>query len=77
MKIWSDMHLREFKFWSGGKDTVDDLYEEELDALEEIIEEMYPEGMSDYELNQIFWFDRDWIAEKLGYEKYEELMWRK
>ena len=27
MKIWSEDSIRNFNFWSGGRDTVDDLYD--------------------------------------------------
>ena len=41
-------------------------YKEEYD-------ELYAE-MEDVELNDFFWFERDTIAEWLGYEDYDELM---
>lgn len=30
--------------------------------------------MSDTEINDIFWFEEDFIAETLGYNDFEELM---
>lgn len=77
MKITSEISLRNFEFWSGAKDTVKYLTLEELDTLEFIIEEMYFESESevtDTTINDIFWFEDDWIAEMLGYENWESLL---
>ena len=35
---------------------------------------MYPDGCSETDVNDIFWFERDWIAEALGYSDYDELL---
>ena len=74
MKIWSDDSIRNFKFWSGGRDTVNDLTWEDFDILEPLIEEMFGGEVEDVDLNDFFWFERDTIASWLGYEDYEELM---
>lgn len=75
MKITSEISLRNFEFWSGAKDTVKYLTLEELDTLEFIIEDMYFESeISDTTINDIFWFEDDWIAEMLGYENWESLL---
>ena len=74
MKIWSDDSIRNFNFWSGGRDTVNDLTWEDFDILEPLIEEMFGGEVEDVDLNDFFWFERDTIASWLGYEDYEELM---
>ena len=76
MKVYREISLSEFKFWAGGKDTVEDLTNSELEQIEQILEHIYPEGLSEGELNDIFWFERDLIAEWLGYENFEEIMGR-
>ena len=76
MKIYREMPLTEFEFWAGGKDTVEELTDSELEQIEQILEEIYPEGMSEFEVNDIFWFERDLIAEWLGYEDFDEIMRR-
>ena len=61
------------ELWSGGRDTLDDLTDEQIDTVLDILES---EG-EDYtltELNDFFWFERDTIAEWLGYSDYEDLM---
>ena len=74
MKIWSEDSIRNFNFWSGGRDTVDDLYDSDFDIIEPILEEMFEGEVEDVDLNDFFWFERDTIASWLGYENYEELM---
>ena len=74
MKIWSDDSIRNFKFWSGARDTVDDLFNSDFDILEPMLEEYFNGEVEDVDLNDFFWFERDTIASWLGYENYEELM---
>lgn len=74
MKIYTEKSLKHFEFWSGAEDTVEHLTLDELDTLEEILEDSYPDGIGETELNDIFWFEDDLIAEWLGYENFEELM---
>lgn len=74
MKIYEEKSLRDFEFWSGAKDTVKYLTLDELDTIESILEDIYPDGMEDTQINDLFWFDDDWIAEMLGYNDFEEIM---
>ena len=76
MRIYRDIPLTQFEFWAGGKDTVEELTDSELEQIEQILEEIYPEGMSEFEVNDLFWFERDLIAEWLGYEDFDEIMRR-
>ena len=76
MRIYREIPLTEFEFWAGGKDTVEELTDSELEQIEQILEEIYPEGMSEFEVNDTFWFERDLIAEWLGYKDFDEIMER-
>jgi hypothetical protein len=76
MRIYREIPLREFEFWAGAKDRVKYLTMEELDQIEEILEEISPEGLSETDLNDLFWFEDDLIAEWLGYEHFGEIMER-
>lgn len=76
MKVYRDIPLTEFEFWAGGKDTVEELTESELEQIEQILEHIYPEGMGEFEVNDLFWFERDLIAEWLGYKDFDEIMER-
>jgi hypothetical protein len=74
MKIQSEQNLRSFSFWAGAADHVKYLTWGQLDELEEILEDIYPDGLDDTTLNDIMWFDEDIVAEWLGFESFEELM---
>ena len=73
MTIKTETNLRNFEAWSGAIDTkkiiLDAGLEEEFEML---IDELYPEGLTDTELNDILWFDSDWILEALGIKEEEE-----
>ena len=74
MKLYKEESISNFDFWSGAKDTAKYLNEGELDIIEEMLEEQYPDGMSETELNDFFWFEDDTIAEWLGYKDFEAIM---
>jgi len=76
MKIYRDIPLTQFEFWAGAKDTVEHLTEFELKEIELILEDLCWEGLSEEQLNDIFWHERDLIAEWLGYEDFDEIMRR-
>ena len=63
--------------WEGAADTVEDLTNEELDTIISILDDLYPRGLEDVELNDIFWFEREWIAEQLGFDSYDEILERR
>lgn len=73
MKYIVEESLRNFKFWSGGKDRADNCSPDELDSIEEFLEEIEPsEGWTDGAINDIFWFDFDTLAQHLGYKDEED-----
>lgn len=72
MKIYSEKSLRNFEFWSGAKENANELTFEQLDEVETILEDMYPEGMDETQINDLFWFDFDTIKEWLGITNEED-----
>ena len=76
MKVHKEISLTEFDFWAGAKDTVIHLTDEELDQIEGILKELVPDGLTENDLNDLFWHEVDLIAEWLGFESFEELMER-
>ena len=42
---------------------------EQFDSL---IDELYPDGLTDTQLNDLLWFEEDWLFEMLGIEIDEE-----
>lgn len=78
MKIYTETGLNNFNFWSGAKDTVEELTENEVLQIEAMLEELDVEGngMSETEVNDFFWFERDTIAEWLGFNDFDEIIKR-
>ena len=72
MKVYSEINLRDFEFWSGAKSNAETLTDEQLDMVESILEDAYPDGISETQINDIFWFDFDTIREWLGINNEEE-----
>ena len=69
MKVIREMSIDEFEFWQGAIYRFEKIKaENKLEKLEELLEEMYPNGIGEYELNELLWFDYEWIYDKLGIE---------
>ena len=73
MLIHTETQLRYLQFWPGGADNANCLSYEQLDEFENILEEIYPDGMTDTQVNDLLWFDEDSVAEWLGFTYFEEL----
>lgn len=78
MKIVKDVYADDVRkeCWSGAKDTVKYLTDDEIDTILTILEDCYPDGMTETELNDFFWFEDETIAEWLGYNSFDEIMER-
>lgn len=72
MKIYSEKSLRNFEFWSGAKENAKELTSAQFDEVETILEDLYPEGMDETQINDLFWFEFDTIKEWLGITDEEE-----
>jgi hypothetical protein len=67
MTITYELDLDSFKAWSGAVDTLDRVRREGKCAeLEAILEDTYPDGMTETELNDLLWFDSESVYEWLG-----------
>ena len=67
MKIYSEMNLEDFNAWSGAEVTKSTIIENNKEnEFNGLIEELYPEGLSETQLNDILWFEDEWIFETLG-----------
>lgn len=71
--IIENLSITDFDAWSGAKDTkqtiIDNDKENDFDNL---IDELYPEGLTDVELNDLLWHDSDWVFDQLGISEEEE-----
>lgn len=73
MKIYDEVAIEDFEFWSGALSTAEflkahDLFEHVAEYLESDYEEM-----SETELNDFFWHEDNFIAELLGYNDWQSL----
>lgn len=73
MKIYREQSLTEFNFWSGAKKTVKYLSYDDLQIIESHLESI-SDDWSETNINDLFWFDDDYIANILDYKDFEQLM---
>ena len=72
MKITTEQSIANFKFWSGAKSNAAELTFSQLNEVESILEEIYPDGLSETELNDLFWFDFETVKDWLNITDEEE-----
>ena len=73
MKVYQEISIRDFEACSGVVTTKDLIIEHDKeDEFDALIEELYPDGIDATQLNDILWFDDEWVLESLGIEKEEE-----
>lgn len=53
--------------WSGAIDTWDLITDaHKVEDLDSLLEEAYPEGLTETELNDLLWFEPEWVLSELG-----------
>lgn len=76
MKIYKEDSLSNFEWWSGAVATADRIWEERgtegWNELEAILEDAYPDGMDETELNDLLWFEPETVYEWLGIGNEED-----
>lgn len=76
MRVVCEISLVHFDFWSGAKDNAKQLTYEEMEELEYMLEDIFPDGCTDTQLNDLFWFDFgvvcDWLGLKVN--EYDEII---
>lgn len=77
MKIYYYNYLCDFNFWCGAEDNVKYLTKDDLTVIELELEEMYPDGIEETELNDLFRFDMDEVSKILGYDDFDDLKKRR
>lgn len=71
LKVITD--FGDYKPWSGAVDTYELIKDaDKLDDLEAYLEELYPDGITATEINDILWFDSDEILKYLGLGDIED-----
>ena len=74
MTITYELDLNSFQAWSGAKDTLDRVQREgKCGLLEQILEDIYPDGMTETGLNDLLWFEPETVYEWLGIRSEEQI----
>ena len=69
--IRENVSLQEFEPWSGACDTWNNILEAgKSSEFETLIDDLYPNGLTATDLNDILWFEPEWIYESLGMTEY-------
>ncbi len=73
IKVYREISIDNFEGWSGAEDTIDKIREaDKIDALDNFLEEEYPDGVDETQLNDLFRFDGDWVLGILGIPTEDE-----
>ena len=73
MKVYEDINLKDFESWSGATETKNIIINEgKEEEFEELIEELYPNGISATTLNDLLWLDQEYVLDTLGIENSED-----
>ena len=68
MKIYRDENLSNFEFWSGAISNAEEFTLEELDRIGEELEAESPDGMDETQINDLMWFEPEYLASLIGLE---------
>ena len=67
MKVYYEESLKDFESWSGATETKNIIIQAgKEEEFEELIEELFPNGVSATGLNDLLWFDSEYILNCLG-----------
>lgn len=73
MRIYKDFEADSFEAWSGAVGTLDKILDEgKGEELEELLDEIFPDGAEETEVNDLLWFDADYVFEMLGIADEDE-----
>ncbi|MEG1912972.1 MAG: hypothetical protein RR091_10830 [Cloacibacillus sp.] len=72
MKITTDQSLGNFRFWGGAADRAALLTYNQLEEIEAQLTCEYPDGIDETELNDMFWFDFEYVCSLAGIELTED-----
>ena len=73
MKIFTEQSIAQFEAWCGAKNTKETIIaNDKEDEFDQLIEELYPDGIDETQLNDILWFKSEWVYEMLAISEEEE-----
>ena len=70
MKIYREESLSNFEFWSGAISNAEEFTLEELDRIGVELEALdgYDEGYDETQINDLMWFEPEYLASLIGLE---------
>lgn len=71
MKVTTELDLVNFNFWSGATDN--EFTHSELRDLEVVMEDIFHEGATETQINDLFWFEEETLCEWIGLDFSEYL----
>lgn len=74
MTIRYELNLETFEAWNGAVRTLDRVRREnKCYELDQALEDLYPDGMTETELNDLLWFDADSVYAWLGMRSEKQI----
>ena len=71
MRVFTELNLTNFEFWSGAKQHK--FSYNELRDLEYHFDDIYTNGLSETQVNDLFWFEEEFLCECLDLDIGEYL----
>lgn len=73
MKLYRELDIHRFEPWGGAVETCNKIIDaDKVLALENLLEELYPDGIEETNLNDLLWFESAWVLESLGITDNQE-----
>ena len=73
MKVTKEISIANYDAREGAIETQDLIFNnDKVTEFDNLIEELYPDGIDDTALNDLLWFESDWICEMLGIDTEDE-----
>lgn len=73
IKIVDNISISDFEPWSGAVSMRDEIINaDKADDFDFLMEDIYPEGITYTQLNDILWFEQEWLRESLGMTEENE-----
>jgi hypothetical protein len=67
MKLYTDFDINNFGAWSGAVDTKESIINAgKANLFNSLVDDIFPDGCDDAEMNDYLWFESDSIFEMLG-----------
>ena len=73
MKVFKEISISDFEAWSGAEETQQAIIEADKETeFDSYIDELYPDGINETDLNDILRFEAEELFSALGIEEEEE-----